>query len=202
MTKHAIAFGLAVLLTSAITTAQPMPPPAGAGALDTEYVAEQQGPPPGGPEQGREGPPPPRANRPPMERAFHGGPPGRWWNNPDMVQKLGLTADQQKKMDDIFQQSRLRLIDLNASLQKEEAIMEPLMAADQPDESKILSQIDRVAQARAELEKANARMLLGVRRVLNQDQWKKLQAEAPRPANVPGPGQGPGPGRPPRPRDH
>jgi hypothetical protein len=35
-----------------------------------------------------------------------------------------------------------------------------------------------VAQARAELEKANARMLLGIRRVLNQDQWKKLQ-EAP-----------------------
>jgi Spy/CpxP family protein refolding chaperone len=137
-----------------------------------------------------------------MERAFHGGPPGRWWNNPDMVQKLGLTADQQKKMDDIFQQSRLRLIDLNAALQKEETIMEPLMAADQPDEAKILSQIDRVAQARAELEKANARMLLGVRRVLNQDQWKKLQAEGPRPANVPGPGQGPGPGRPPRPRDH
>ena len=44
--------------------------------------------------------------------------------------------------------------------------MEPLLAADQPDEGKILAQIDRVAQARAELEKANARMLLGLRRVL------------------------------------
>ncbi len=121
-----------------------------------------------------------------MERAFHGGPPGRWWNNPDMVQKLSLTADQQKKMDDIFQQSRLRLVDLNASLQKEELTLEPLLAADQPDEPKILAQIDRVAQARAELEKANARMLLGIRRVLNQDQWKKLQSEGPRPMPRPG----------------
>ncbi len=115
-----------------------------------------------------------------MERALlRGGPHGRWWNNPDMAQKLGLTADQVKRMDDIFQQNRLKLIDLNASVQKEEVIMEPLMASDQPDETKILAQIDKVAQARAELEKANARFLLGIRRVLNPEQWKKLQAEQP-----------------------
>jgi len=37
--------------------------------------------------------------------------------------------------------------------------MEPLVSADPPDENKLLAPIDRVAQARAELEKANARML-------------------------------------------
>jgi protein CpxP len=136
------------------------------------------------------GPPPLGPARPPMERAL-GGPPGRWWNNPDMVQKLSLTADQQRKMDDIFQQSRLKLIDLNAALQKDEVILEPLMAADQPDEGKILGQIDRIAQGRAELEKANARMLLGIRRVLSADQWKTLSAETPPP-----PPRGDGPGRP------
>ena len=78
-----------------------------------------------------------------------------------MAQKLSLNSDQQKKMDDIFQQNRLRLIDLTATLQKEEITLEPLLGADAPDEAKILSQIDRVAQARAELEKANARFLLG-----------------------------------------
>ncbi len=127
-----------------------------------------------------------------MERALlRGGPHGRWWNNPDMAQKLGLAVDQVKRMDDIFQQNRLKLIDLNASVQKEEVIMEPLMASDQPDETKILAQIDKVAQARAELEKANARFLLGIRRVLNPEQWKKLQAEEPWPA----PGAGPQPAR-------
>jgi hypothetical protein len=53
--------------------------------------------------------------------------------------------------------------------------MEPLIEADQPDEGKILAQIDAIAQARAELEKANARMLLGIRQVLTPDQWKKLK---------------------------
>jgi len=104
---------------------------------------------------------------------------GRWWDDPKMGQQIGITTDQKQKMDDIFQQNKLKLIDLVANLQKQETIMEPLIESDQPDEGKILSQIDAVAQARAELEKAHARMLLGIRRVLTQDQWKKLQAFRP-----------------------
>lgn len=121
------------------------------------------------------------AHRPPMERAFRMGPRGRWWDNPDISQKLGLSADQQKKMDDIFQQSRLKLIDQHAAVEKEETILEPLLAAEQPDEARILAQIDKVAQSRAELEKANARMLLGLRGVLTTAQWKTLQTLGPQP---------------------
>jgi protein CpxP len=134
--------------------------------------------------------------RPPMERAFHLGPHGRWWNNPEWAQKLGLTSDQQKRMEAVFEQSRPSLMDLSSTVHKEETAMEPLLAADQPDEGKILAQIDRVAQARAELEKANARMLLGLRRVLTSDQWKTLQADAPKGdprGHYPRFGPGPGP---------
>ncbi len=118
------------------------------------------------------------AGAPPMERAFRAGGPGRWWDNPNVAQQVGITDDQKKKMDDIFQQNKLKLIDLKAALEKQEAIMEPLIEADQPDEAKILSQIDAIAQARAELEKANARMLLGIRTMLTPDQWKKLRTMA------------------------
>ena len=82
-----------------------------------------------------------------LDRGLRVGPPGRWWDNPDMASKIGLTPDQVKKMDDIFQQSRLNLIDLMAAVQKQEVIMEPLLAADQPDENKIIAQIDRVRLA-------------------------------------------------------
>jgi periplasmic protein CpxP/Spy len=126
-------------------------------------------------------PPPMQSNRPPMERAFdHGGMGregmGRWWDNPQVAKDINLASDQKQKMDDVFQQSRTKLIDLHASLQKEEATLDPLINADSPDETKILAQIDRVAQARAELEKANARMLLSVRQVLTADQWTRLKA--------------------------
>ncbi len=154
------------LVTVAVSTAQPMlGSPIGTWALQDDAP---------------QGPPPMRPHRGPISRAMGMGPPGKWWSDPATAQKLGLTADQQKKMDELFQESRLKLIDLSAALQKQEAILEPLLAADRPDEAKILSQIDRVAQARAELEKANARMLLGIRNVLTPDQWKRLQAEPPR----------------------
>ena len=125
---------------------------------------------------------------------------GRWWDNPDVARDLNLQADQKQKMDDIFQQNRSKLIDQHASLQKEETALEPLMNADTPDETKILAQIDKVAQARAELEKSNARMLLSVRQVLTAEQWGRLKAaRAERIARDGrgGPGGGPGNGPPP-----
>jgi Spy/CpxP family protein refolding chaperone len=117
-------------------------------------------------------------HRPPMERAFgQQGKAGHWWNNPATIEKLKLTDAQRKQMDEILQKHRETLVDLRGNLEKAELMMEPLMRDDQPNEAKILAQIDKVAQARAELEKANARFLLGLRSKLTPEQWKLLQAE-------------------------
>ena len=104
---------------------------------------------------------------------------GTFWRNPEWAKMLNLSTDQQKKMDEIFQQHRLKLIDLTAALQKEELILEPLFGATRPsseDEASILTQIERIADARAELEKTNSRMLLGILQVLTPEQWNKLPA--------------------------
>jgi Spy/CpxP family protein refolding chaperone len=100
---------------------------------------------------------------------------GEWWNNPKTVEQLKLTDDQRKSMDGIMQDQRMKLVDLHANLDKAELAMEPLMQADTPNETAILAQIDKVAQARAELEKANARFLLALRAKLTPDQWKEVQ---------------------------
>ena len=115
-------------------------------------------------------------HRPPMEQAFGPrGAHGRWWNDPAMVEKLKLTDDQRKSMDAILLEHREKLIDMRANVEKAELAMEPLMHDDRPNEGQILAQIDKVAQARAELEKANARFLLAIRGKLTPDQWKQLQ---------------------------
>jgi Spy/CpxP family protein refolding chaperone len=114
-------------------------------------------------------------HRPPMERAL--GDHGRWWNNPKVVERLKLTDDQRKAMDGILLEHREKLIDLRGALEKSELQMEPLMKEDQPNESAILAQIDKTAQARAELEKANARFLLAIRGKLTAEQWKQMQAD-------------------------
>ena len=121
------------------------------------------------------------AASPAVSQILPGGLGGRWWRAPQMVEKLGLTPDQQKKMDDVFDQNRLKLIDLTASVDKEEAILEPLVSAEQPDADKIRAQVNRVADARSELEKANANMLLGLRLQLTPDQWRSLRAGALKP---------------------
>ena len=129
-------------------------------------------------------------HRPPMERALGaGGEHGRWWNNPRIVEKLKLSDDQRKAMDGILLEHREKLVDLRGSVEKAELEMEPLMRDDQPNEARILAQIDKVAQARAELEKANARFLLAIRAKLTPEQWKLVQAFR---ASHEGEGRGPG----------
>jgi periplasmic protein CpxP/Spy len=141
-----------------------------AGVLMAGGLASAQGP--GGPGGGQGF----GQHRPPMEGAFGGaGGRGQFWNNPNVVKQLTLTDDQRKAMDGILQDHRLKLIDLQANLQKAEVTMGPLMKADTPDRKAIEAQIDKVVAARAELEKANARFLLDIRMQLKPDQWKQLQ---------------------------
>ncbi|MGH9587037.1 MAG: Spy/CpxP family protein refolding chaperone [Acidobacteriaceae bacterium] len=110
-------------------------------------------------------------DHPPMEHHHH----GRWWDNPHLAQKVGLSDAQKQQMDQIFEKHRPQLKALNATLKKDEAALHPMLSADKLDEHKVLHQIDTIAQARANLEKANARMLFGMRKVLTPEQWKKLQ---------------------------
>lgn len=142
-----------------------------AGILVSGGLAAAQGP-GGGPGMG----PGFGSHRPPMERAFQfDGARGQFWNNPRIVEKLKLTDEQRKGMDGILQEHKIKLIDLHANVEKAELEMQPLMRADDPNENAILAQIDKIAQARAELEKANARFLLALRGKLTADQWKQVQ---------------------------
>ena len=162
--NRALSFALLTLLAAPVAFSQAPPTP----------------PPPSG-----SGPGPQQHSSMPMmkhDMGERGGgmgivPPGTWWKNPATVTALTLTADQQKKLDDIFLQSRISLIHLHASLEEEQLKLEPLLNANPPDQAKSLAQISKIADLRADLEKADAKMLLSLRAVLTADQWTKLQAE-------------------------
>lgn len=146
------------------------------------------------------------SHKTPMQRAFGAENAQRgWWNSPKMVESLKLTDDQRKAMDGIMLDHRTKLIDLRANLDKAELAMQPLMGADTPNDAAIIAQIDKVVQARGDLERANARFLLAIRDKLTPDQWKQLRAlrdesrmhRGQRPEwRRDGRGPGPGPGGP------
>ena len=103
-----------------------------------------------------------------------GANPPKWWNSDHYKRELGLTPEQSRKLEDIFQQSAPTLQVLKKTLDEAEAQFERV--ADQADEKVAVDQIDRVVAARADLMRAHSRMLLKMRRLLTREQWTRLGA--------------------------
>jgi Spy/CpxP family protein refolding chaperone len=100
---------------------------------------------------------------------------GRWWDDKSVARTLGLSKDQQKKMDGVFAANRAQLLESYNALQREQSNLEALNKEKKPDEAKIFASIDAVAQARAALAKANAHMLLQVRQEMDAEQNARMQ---------------------------
>ena len=103
------------------------------------------------------------------------GPPGRWWDDKHFAKQLHLSSDQQHRMDSIFEQNRGMLLKRFEGLQQEEQRMEELTHAKTLDENALFAQIDRVAQARADLEKANTHLLFQIRNEMDAEQISRLE---------------------------
>ncbi len=100
-----------------------------------------------------------------------------WWTNTALVARLGLTDDQKARIERAFDASRHNLETSKAQLEKEEAQLDKLLAADSLDRAGIVTQISRVIQARGEMERTNSLMTLEMRTVLTPAQWAQLQAQ-------------------------
>ena len=100
---------------------------------------------------------------------------GEWWKNPAFAQRIGLTDDQTQQLDKISYQSQLKMIDLQATLEKERLTLGHELQGDHPDEDAVLGQVDKVSQARAAVERARVQTMLATRNVLTPEQWKKLK---------------------------
>ena len=105
------------------------------------------------------------------------GPPGLWWHDHGFAKNLKLRPDQQTRMDQIFQQNRGALLNRFQSVMQAQAQLDTLAKSASPDEGALFAQIDRVAQARAELEKANTHYLLQLRKEMDADQLQRLEKE-------------------------
>jgi len=152
------------------------PPPGGGGG------GQIGGPPFGGSSPGAGQPPSPgpgsrtgQTAESPVRADLQLGPPGRWWDDKSFVKSLKLRPDQQTRMDAIFEQNRNALLSRHESLLQAESQMEEVSKAPAPDEDALFTQIDRVARARAELEKAYTHMLLQIRKEMDADQISRLE---------------------------
>jgi hypothetical protein len=181
--KSVLFSGLLLAMTSAFTQIQAQGPgdcPPGAPGSQMGFP-DGGGPPfhrpPGGPAGGPQGSfSKPDGTNSTMRGGLQLGPPGRWWDDPGLATDLGLSPGQKSKMDDIFNAHKGEIFGSYTSLLNEEAALEKLTQETHPDEAGLFSAIDRIARARASLEKANAHMLLAIRREMDDKQLERLES--------------------------
>jgi Spy/CpxP family protein refolding chaperone len=102
------------------------------------------------------------------------GPAGRWWDDKFIVQTVGLTKDQTKRMDRIFNANKPAILESYEAFLKEQSRLDALSKDPQVDQVRLFAGIDAVSLARASLQKTTTQMLLQLRRQMNPDQIHKL----------------------------
>jgi Spy/CpxP family protein refolding chaperone len=98
----------------------------------------------------------------------------KWWQSDTYKKELGLTAEQTRRMEEIFQQAMPTLKDQKTALDQAEAKFEKLV--ERGDDKEVMEQVNLVEAARADLNKTRTLMLLGMRKVLTRDQWARFTA--------------------------
>lgn len=111
--------------------------------------------------------------------AGFGMPPGPWWKNSEIVQKINLSDTQVQQIEAIFQQDRVNLENAGRGVKDAEMALRPLINTQQINDAQVNAQLDAVLQARLNLERTHAQMLLAIRKVLTLDQWTALQSMGP-----------------------
>ena len=98
----------------------------------------------------------------------------KWWQSEEYRRELGLTPDQSKRLEDIFQSAVPTLKAQKKTLDQVEAEFEKLI--ERGGDAAVMEQVNHLETARAELSKSRTWMLLRMRQVLTADQWAKFTA--------------------------
>jgi Spy/CpxP family protein refolding chaperone len=100
----------------------------------------------------------------------------KWWQSERFVQELGLTKDQSRQIDEVFQASWPALQAAKADLDRLETELSAVIADGTAPEAKVLHQIDKVEASRCVMGRARSLMLYRMHRVLSPEQRVKLKA--------------------------
>ncbi|MCK9281492.1 MAG: Spy/CpxP family protein refolding chaperone [Melioribacteraceae bacterium] len=89
-----------------------------------------------------------------------------------MCTELNLTDTQQKSIEDLKAEKQKKLIDLKAEIQKKQIDMKKLLADGFTNENEFLKLTDYISKLKSEMRSLNAKHLVAVSKILNDDQKK------------------------------
>lgn len=99
----------------------------------------------------------------------------RMLHNPQMIEILNLTEDQQTKLKNLRYSQQENALEIRQKLEKEELALSKLMDAENPNRAQIEAKIKTIGSLRTDLELLHAGMIFEVQKILTADQWKMLK---------------------------
>jgi len=98
----------------------------------------------------------------------------KWWMSDQYKRELGLTADQSRRLEEVFQASLPNLRAQKKALDDAEQEFQQVMQ--RGNYSSVMEKVDYLEGARANLNRTRTMMLVNMRKLLTTDQWIKLDA--------------------------
>lgn len=111
----------------------------------------------------------------PPHNALQFGPVGRWWDDHSVVQQVGLSKNQQIKMDSIFDANKPAILASYKNFLKAQSNLNKVNKDTSVDKTTVFAAIDAVNNARSDLQKATSAMLMQIRGEMHPDQIAKLE---------------------------
>lgn len=102
-------------------------------------------------------------------------PSGKWWKNPNVAKELNLTSGEVNQLDQLFTNSRRRLLDLRNAVEKEQFEYQNLVEKQNLDEDAVRRQFKRLEQARTNLAQERSRFMVEVRKILGHKRFQMLK---------------------------
>ena len=110
-----------------------------------------------------------------MDLGELGLPMGNFWLDPNLAARISLTQDQIRRLADTDLQGQLKSIQLEADLEMEQARLDAMETTATMDSAAALALTDRIADARAAIEKADAHNAFALRAILTPSQLTMLK---------------------------
>jgi len=98
----------------------------------------------------------------------------KWWMSDQYKRELGLTGDQSRRLEEVFQASLPTLRTQKKALDDAEQQFQQFMQ--RGNYTSVMEQVEHLEAARASLNRTRTMMLVNMRKLLTTDQWIKLDA--------------------------
>ena len=102
-------------------------------------------------------------------------PLGKWWHMPHVAEQLNLNGREKEQLDDLFIQTRRKMIDLRSAVEKERLELGILMDKETLDEDAVKRQFKKLGQVRASLAAERFSFILAVRKILGAHRFQSLK---------------------------